>query len=1784
MEYVEMVVTRKTAFAALFFAALMLGVPSFFMGYSGSGLVFNAEAQGLDVDRDFVLAITELTVDTLNPNTYTMASEGYVIFSAYSTLLQYDENTEVIGDLARYWEVSPDGLDWYFKLVDNAHFVDPRNPDDLSHNVTAEDVAWSFLALQDNPESRLHFYFPNELTEEKIPIIETIAYPTDTDLYINLTTPFAPVFDSWTGAPVLPKYYWEGEDFIDFENDPVIGSGPFYVEYVEETAAKLARNPHWYQTENYGWQIHFDHVIILEELNDDEAMKKLGTGEIDCQVRIPPKKYLVNLPNVSNTVGFSTSAGFVYEFNLNQMTDEKRSELGGTMTSGRNNQLLLNETVKLAITTCINKTAFVDIICQGLGSVSHSLVPESSPWLYEIPDPIKPDTAAARKILNEDGWIYDSSGAENPSATPLWRKVDGVLVDELRFDFITLDTQAEWESAAKEILGWTDLAGVALDLSLKTVSQMNTAWYAADYDIWLWDWIFGVLQEASGVLEVLTTMSIGQSSDVYWSNKTFDDLYNLTLIEMDPVKRGELYDEMQLMAYKNMGCQPVAYSNDNYGVSIVNWERGSLGDWNSTYMLLPDVSYQWLGMRAFPNQNHAPQFVGDPVVPDVEIEVDEEWLFSASADDDDVTTPLSFRWFWGDGTKSDWRPGGTGETASDEIYHSYDEDGIYTAWVAVRETGASQNPDSGEEDYDDNFTTVARFKVTVRDMSNGPPEDVDFTWLPADPDAGDFVTFTGSATDPEGDDLYYTWDFGGGHVLSGEVVEYQFGAEGYYDATLYVDDKRLGAVDRPILTTKSVTVARNNAPVVDTPKYKNVERNLATVFDITAYDDEDDIRVTWIWGDGEIDVTTSASNSHTYSNLGYYTLTVWVDDLTGLPNHNVSDICEVYVYNPAQNVPAEIVEFTVTNAHPYTGEEIEFTAKALDADGDALQFTIDYGDETSEVQTFSSSDPNTIRTYIFHKEYSSGAYPTAYLYVDDGTANTISDGIEIEVIANFAPTLDPLVDVYGDTGESTDFEAAANDLDDDELTYYWEWDDGETTAILDDGLASHVYEDSGEYEYRVWVDDGKGHNVTDSATAYINSIPVLDPLTPFPIDSGVEMTFTATATDDDGDELTYTWWFEETDEYVVGNDIVHSFTTEGDWDYTVWVDDEFPLSSHNVSSTSVVTVQPAGVNDPPWITPIADMEVTVNEEATFIVKFGDPDGDPLTITWDFGDGEFAYEAAATVTHAYASVNVFHAVVWVDDCLFNTSEPFDVTVVDDMPPTAVADIPLSAAEDTDVTFDGSDSTDDILPLAEWEWYIVELDVTVTGEVTEYSFADPGVYTVELTVTDSIGQTDTDTATITITDTTDPIAVADADPLEVDMGDTVTLIGTGSSDNSGSIASYEWEFFDGVELQTLTGETVEHTFEVAGSYPVTLTVEDPSGNSASDDSLTIVVRDTEPPVAEAGDDQEVSEGDEVTFDSIGSEDNVDIVLYTWEFDYDGEAQELDGAIATFTFDIAGVYEVTLNVSDAAENYATDTVTITVLEVVVNEPPVADAGADQTVTVGDEVTFDGSASSDDNDLIENYTWTFTYDDLEKERYDVSPTFTFDIVGVYNVTLTVMDDDSQTDSDWMSVTVQDAVPTNDPPIANAGTDQTVTVGDEVTFDGSGSSDDSGVIENYTWSFTYDGEAKELYEVSPTFTFDIAGTYTVTLTVEDAEGETSTDSVTITVEEEEDEEEEEDDKKSFIESYGLALAIILALIIVALVLFFVMKGRKGGKAPTSMDDMSAGEPEAPSEGSTEQG
>lgn len=83
----------------------------------------------------------------------------------------------------------------------------------------------------------------------------------------------------------------------------------------------------------------------------------------------------------------------------------------------------------------------------------------------------------------------------------------------------------------------------------------------------------------------------------------------------------------------------------------------------------------------------------------------------------------------------------------------------------------------------------------------------------------------------------------------------------------------------------------------------------------------------------------------------------------------------------------------------------------------------------------------------------------------------------------------------------------------------------------------------------------------------------------------------------------------------------------------------------------------------------------------------------------------------------------------------------------------------------------------------------------------------------------------------------------------------------------IVSYEWDFGDG--SQTVLGPKQSHVYENAGTYIVSLTVVDSFGANDTDTSTVTILSEGQPPVADAGPDQTVNEGDVVQFDGTGSQ---------------------------------------------------------------------------------------------------------------------------------------------------------------------------------------------------------------------------------------------------------------------------------------------------------------------------
>jgi len=280
---------------------------------------------------------------------------------------------------------------------------------------------------------------------------------------------------------------------------------------------------------------------------------------------------------------------------------------------------------------------------------------------------------------------------------------------------------------------------------------------------------------------------------------------------------------------------------------------------------------------------------------------------------------------------------------------------------------------------------------------------------------------------------------------------------------------------------------------------------------------------------------------------------------------------------------------------------------------------------------------------------------------------------------------------------------------------------------------------------------------------------------------------------------------------------------------------------------------------------------------------------------------------------------------------------------------------------------------------------------------------------------------------------------------------------------------------------------------------------------------------PPVANAGQDQDVTVGSLVTLDGRNSYDpDGDLITYNWTIIMvpSGSIADLNNptsVMPTFTADVQGEYRISLTVNDGQADSAP--IEVVIIATLPNVAPTANAGPDQSVVTGSTVLLDGTGSFDpDGDPI-TYQWQIlSGPEGSTASLDypssVTPTFIADEVGQYTILLTV--NDGELDSLPDDVIVISAIP-NALPVSYAGGDQIVSKNTTIQLDGRGSSDPNNDPLTYSWTIVSkpEGSTSELNDpASPTpqILADKAGDYVFTLIVFDGQLYSNPDTVVIKV------------------------------------------------------------------------
>ena len=424
--------------------------------------------------------------------------------------------------------------------------------------------------------------------------------------------------------------------------------------------------------------------------------------------------------------------------------------------------------------------------------------------------------------------------------------------------------------------------------------------------------------------------------------------------------------------------------------------------------------------------------------------------------------------------------------------------------------------------------------------------------------------------------------------------------------------------------------------------------------------------------------------------------------------------------------------------------------------------------------------------------------------------------------------------------------------------------------------------------------------------------------------------------DPDGDVLDYQWSFQSKPDgssatLPAATSVNPAFTPDVDGIYVISLvvnDGAVASAVDTIKFTAGLTAENPPVADAGTDTNvITGSMVTLDGSGSW-----DPDGDELSYFWlmhnkPAGSKATLYQATSANPSFTPDVDgVYITSLTVNDGV--TDSTFDSVAITagstaENRPGADAGTNQNVATGLLVTLDDSNSSDQDGDALTYKWSLVSVPTGSAKALSADTSVNPsftpdvdGVYVINLVVNDGTFDSNIDSVTVTTASTVNNPPVADAgSDRDVTTGTLVTMDGSGSFDPDGDALSYLWAFQSTpstscCDLSSATSVNPSFTPDVDGIYKIRLIVNDGTVNSAVD-RVTITATssssDNTPPVADAGDDQDVVTGLPVRLDGKDSYDvdlgsySAFLIDYTWTFisKPTGSSATLDDPLNMYTY---------------------------------------------------------------------------------------------------------------------------------------------------------------------------------------------------------------------------------------------------------------------------------------------
>lgn len=441
----------------------------------------------------------------------------------FNSLLRYDRNLELQGELAKSWEVSPDQKTITFHLKPGLKWADGQP-------LTSDDALFTWQLVTDD-KTRTPYGSDYKL-------VAKAEAPDPLTFRVSYAQPYAPALDSWAGLQIMPKHLLAGQDINNtpFARKPVGSSYYQLEEWKNGERISLARNPN----STLG-PPHIDRLVSRFIPDPASQFLELMADNIDV-MNLNPIQYariVPARPQLNKRIALYKELGNGYTylgFNLKHAPfDDVR--------------------VRQAINYAIDKQELIDGVLLGLGEPIASPYKPGTRWVNPQLKPYAYDVEKAKRLLKEAGFEdHDGDGILDRDGKPL------------SFEIITNQNKEREMSA---VLIQRRLKEIGIDVKIRVLewaSFLGRYIKTGDFDVVVLGWSLSLDPDQFSIWHSSQNKP-GQFNFINYNNPQVDKLLEQGRHELDPDKRMKIYHEFSRILLED---SPVVYLYEGYGLPAIS--------------------------------------------------------------------------------------------------------------------------------------------------------------------------------------------------------------------------------------------------------------------------------------------------------------------------------------------------------------------------------------------------------------------------------------------------------------------------------------------------------------------------------------------------------------------------------------------------------------------------------------------------------------------------------------------------------------------------------------------------------------------------------------------------------------------------------------------------------------------------------------------------------------------------------------------------------------------------------------------------------------------------------------------------------------------------------------------------------------------------------------------------------------------------------------------------------------------------------------------------------------